>query len=103
LRWLLFLSRLCLICGVAFLLSLSLLYRQWIPDGGLASTIITIGYFMGMVIVPITLLCYLFLWIAGKKPATVVRPWLIIANLVVLLLLLAYIYYVNYRNAQLAL
>ena len=100
-RWLLFLSRLAFICGLFFLLTLSLLVKDWIKDESLVSTIITIGFFMGMIIVPITLLCYLVLWIVGKNPARYVPRWLIIGNIIVLLILLAYIYYINYLYSQL--
>ena len=99
-RWLLFLSRLAFICGVFFLLTLSLLVKDWIRDETMVSTIITIGFFMGMIIVPVTLLCYLVLWIAGKKPASIVPRWLIIGNIFVLLILLTYIYYINYLYSQ---
>jgi hypothetical protein len=99
-RWLKFLSRLAFICGIFFLLALSLLVKNWIKDDNMVSTIITIGYFMGMIIVPFTLLCYLVLWIAGKKPATIVPRWLIIGNMLSLLFLLAYIVYVNQHYAQ---
>src|SRR5678816_2542640 len=83
-RWLLFLSRLSFICGLFFLLTLSLLMKDWIADESLVSTIITIGFFMGMIIVPVTLLCYLVLWIARKKPGTIVPQWLIIGNMLFL-------------------
>lgn len=99
-RWLLFLSRLAFICGLFFLLTLSLLVKNWIRDESLVSTIITIGFFMGMIIVPVTLLCYLVLWLAGKRPASVVSRWLIIGNILVMILLLAYIVYINYLYAQ---
>jgi hypothetical protein len=99
-RWLLFLSRLAFICGLFFLISLSLLVKDWIKDESLISTIITIGFFMGMIIVPITLLFYLVLFIAGKKPASLVPRWLIIANIFVLLLLAGYIIYINYSYVQ---
>jgi hypothetical protein len=99
-RWLLFLSRLAFICGIFFLLSLSLLIWDWIEDESLVSTIITIGFFMGMIIVPITLICYLVLWLIRKKPAAIVPRWLIIANILVLLLLLGYIFYNNYLHDQ---
>jgi len=102
-RWLLFLSRLAFICGLFFLLTLSLLVWDWVKDESLVSTIITIGFFMGMIIVPVTLLCYLVLWIARKKPATIVPRWLIIANILVLFILLAYIYYINYLYSQIEL
>ncbi len=97
-RWLLFLSRLAFICGLFFLLSLSLLIKDWINDESLVSTIITIGYFMGLLIVPFTMLCYLVLWLFRKKPAAVVPRWLIAGNIVMMCILLAYIFYINYLN-----
>ena len=99
-RWLLFLSRLAFICGLFFLLTLLQLMTGWIKDGNLESTIITIGFFMGMIIVPITLLCYIILWILGKKPAAIVPRWLIIGNIIVLFILLGYIFYINYIYSQ---
>ena len=102
-RWLLFLSRLAFICGIFFLLSLSLLIWDWIKDESLVSTIITIGFFMGMIIVPITLISYLALWLIRKKLSAIVPRWLIIANFLVLLLLLGYIYYNNYLHDQIRL
>ena len=94
-RWLLFLSRLAFICGVSFLFSLSLLVKDWLKDESLVSAIITIGFFMGMIIVPVTLLCYLVVWIAGKGLTKAVPRWLIIANIVFLLVFIAYIIYNN--------
>ena len=102
-RWLKFLSRLAFICGIFFLLALSLLVKDWIKDDNMVSTIITIGYFMGMIIVPLTLVCYLVLWIAGKKPAKIVPAWLIVANMISFLALLAYIVYVNQLYSQIGL
>jgi hypothetical protein len=94
-RWLLFLSRLAFICGVSFLLSLSLLIKDWVKDESLVSTIITIGFFMGMIIVPLTLLCYLIIWIARKHPATIIPRWLIIMNIFFFLVFIGYIIYNN--------
>lgn len=95
-RWLLFLSRLAFICGVSFVLSLSLLIKDWVKDESLVSTIITIGFFMGMIIVPVTLISYLVCWIAGKKPAQIVPRWLIGANILFLFVFIGYIIYNNY-------
>ena len=94
-RWLLFLSRLTFICGVSFLLSLSLLVKDWVKDESLVSTIITIGFFMGMIIVPVTLLCYLVVWISGKGLVKAVPRWLIIANILFLFVFIGYIIYNN--------
>lgn len=97
--WLLFLFRLSLICGLFFLLSLSHLFRPWMKDEALVSTVITIGYFMGLVIVPLSWLSYGIMALAGKKPGRVVPRWLRWAAALVLLLLLAYIVYVNQSHA----
>ncbi|HUM98278.1 MAG TPA: hypothetical protein PK275_10495 [Chitinophagaceae bacterium] len=95
-RWLLFLSRIAFICGLFFLISLSLLVKDWLEDKSLVSTIITIGFFMGMIIVPFTLLCYLFTWIAGKKPFAIVPRWLAFSNLLFLFVYASYVYYINF-------
>lgn len=97
-RWLLFLSRLAFICGLFFLASLSLLVKDWLDDKSLVSTIITIGFFMGMFIVPFTLLCYLFTWLAGKKPFATVPKWLALSILFFLFVYAGYVYYSNYNH-----
>jgi len=99
-RWLLFLSRLAFICGLFFLLTISLLVKEWIKDDNLISTVITIGFFMGIIVVPITVVCYLVIWIIGKSVLHHVPRWLVISNFMVLLMLLGYIIYINYLYAQ---
>jgi hypothetical protein len=94
-RWLLFLSRLAFICGFSFLLSLSLQMKDWLKDVSLVSTIIIIGYFMGMIVVPVTNLCYLLVFIIKKKLKVYVPLWLVIANILFLFVLLYYIIYMN--------
>jgi uncharacterized BrkB/YihY/UPF0761 family membrane protein len=94
-RWLLFLSRLAFICGIFFLLSASLLIKDWLTDVDIVSTIITIGYFMGMIILPGTSLCYLVVFAVKKKLREYVPLWLILANILFLLLLIYFIFYLN--------
>ena len=94
-RWLLFLSRLAFICGIFFILSLSLRISDWAKDEDITSTIIIIGYFMGMIIVPVTNLCYGLVFLMKKKLKKYVPGWLVIANFLFLLLLLYYIFYLN--------
>jgi hypothetical protein len=94
-RWLLFLSRLAFICGVAFIISFSLLLSKGINDPTLESTIITIGYTMGMIILPVTNLCYLVVFLVKRKLREYVPLWLIIANVIFLLLLIYFIFYLN--------
>jgi len=94
-RWLLFLSRLAFICGFAFLLSFLGLFLKWIENQELLSTVIIIGHVIGMIVVPISLICYLLLWLAKKKPGYIVPRWLVIANVLFLILLFTYIFLLN--------
>lgn len=94
-RWLLFLSRVAFICGVFFLLALSLLIKDWAKDDAITSTVITIGFIMGVVIVPVTALCYLVVVLIKQKLTAHIPAWLIAANILFLFVLLFYIFYVN--------
>ena len=94
-RWLLFLSRLAFICGIFFLLSVSLLIRNWAGDQVAISTIIIIGYFIGAIVVPVVNLCYLGVLLVKKRLAVYVPVWLVTANLFFLLILIMYIFYFN--------
>ncbi|MBL7740066.1 MAG: hypothetical protein JNK14_12685 [Chitinophagaceae bacterium] len=94
-RWLLFLSRLAFICGVFFLLSISLLIRNWVQDEAISSTIIIIGYFIGLIIVPVVNICYLAVLIIKRKLSVYVPAWLVTANVFFLLILILYIFYFN--------
>ena len=94
-KWLLFLSRVAFICGFCFLLSISLLFKEWTKDQDIAATIITIGFFMGMIFVPLTLICYLIVVIRGKKLTTIVPSWLVVFNIVWLFVYLCYLILFN--------
>lgn len=94
-RWLLFLSRLAFICGICFVASLCLALFGTDNDEPVSSTILIIGYAMGLLVVPFTILCYLGLVIGGKKLGRIVPPWLIISNILFLFVLLFYIFYLN--------
>jgi hypothetical protein len=94
-RWLLFLSRLAFICGICFLLSLSLLIKEWTKDQDLGGTIITIGVFIGILVVPGTLLCYLIVILRKKRLTAIVPVWLVISNILFLFFLLIYIISIN--------
>ena len=97
-RWLLFLSRLAFICGICFLLSLSLRFYEWTKDQDIASTIIAIGYFIGILVVPITVLCYLVVLMTKKNLVAAIPMWLIISNIIFLFILLIYIISINAQS-----
>ena len=94
-RWLLFLSRLSFICGFFFLLALSLRIRDWTHDEDISSTVIIIGYVIGMIVVPFTNLCYLLVWSIRRKLRAYTPRWLIVANVLFLLVLIYYIFYLD--------
>jgi len=94
-RWLLFLSRLAFICGLFFLASVSLLINDWVKDPTLESTIITTGYTMGMIILPATNICYLIVLIIRRRLKLYVPLWLVLANLLLFLFLIFFIFYLN--------
>jgi uncharacterized membrane protein YozB (DUF420 family) len=94
-RWLLFLSRLAFICGICSLISFLLLIRKKPVAHEFESTVITIGFAMGAVIVPATGLCYLAVLVIKRKLREYVPLWLIMANLFFLLFLIYFIFYLN--------
>ena len=96
-RWLLFLSRLAFITGFCFLLSLSLLIKEWIKEQNLAATIITMGTFMGMILVPVTLICYLVVIFSKRKLSTIVPVWLVVSNIV---WMFVYLFFLVLSNGQ---
>jgi len=92
-RWLLFLSRLAFICGICFLLSLSLRIWNWTSDEAISSTVIIIGFVIGLLVVPVTLICYL--GVLAKKKLLPVPLWLVISNIVFMFILMIYIIFIN--------
>jgi len=95
-RWLLFLSRLAFISGIFFLLTVSLQITNWSPDEAITSTIVIIGYFLSIFIIPVVNLCYLAV-LAIRKSLNPVPLWLSLANLLLLFLQLFYIFYLNFH------
>lgn len=93
-RWLLFLSRLAFICGIFLLISVSLEVRNWVHEEAVTSTIFTIGYFMGIAVIPIVNMCYLAVLIIRKKLSPV-PLWLSISNLLFLFIQLGFVFFLN--------
>lgn len=94
-RWLLFLSRVAFICGFFFILAVSLLIRDWVSEEAITSTIITVGYVMGLIVVPVVNLCYLGVLFIKRRLTIYVPLWLVLANVLFLFILCFYIFYLN--------
>lgn len=98
-RWLLFLSRLAFICGVFFLVAVSFLMTQWIKDETTVSTIVIIGYVMGVILLSVTNLCYLGVLITKRKHkknlGDIVPLWIVTANILFFIFIIYFIFYLN--------
>jgi hypothetical protein len=92
-RWLLFLSKLAFICGFCFLLSLALQLSKKSNIEAISSTIIIIGFVIGLFVVPLTLVSYLVVLI--RKKTLPVPLWLVIANIIFLFILMLYLIFIN--------
>ena len=92
-RWLLFLSRLAFLCGLFFLLSFSLLVKDWTQDQAITSTIIITGHLLGVVFVPLVNICYVGVLFIKRELRPYVPAWLVVGNALLLFILLFYIYF----------
>lgn len=100
-RWLLFLSRLALVCNVFFLLSISLQVSNRIPNPDVAALIAIIGYFLAGLVNPVVNVIYLLLFVFNRKRLQPVPGWLLFVNVIFLLLQFVYILYLNDMHRQL--
>lgn len=94
-RWLLFLSRQAFIFGVFFILAILVRMNIILKEDSLVSDIVSIGYFIGVLIVPITILLYLLVFLIKRKLRPYVPVWLIISNILFLFVLLYYIFFLD--------
>ena len=95
-KWLLFASRVALICNAFFLLTVLLHFRNFIEDQVTISFIIIIGYFLAVFIFnPLVNLTYALLLARRKNLFDIVPRWLVITNFIFLLLELQYILFLN--------
>lgn len=94
-RWLLFLSRQAFIFGVFFILAILVRMNIILKEDSLVSDIVSIGYFIGVLIVPVTILLYLLVFLIKRKLRPYVPVWLIISNILFLFVLLYYIFFLD--------
>jgi len=95
-RWLLFLSRLAFVTGVFFLLTVSLQISNWSQHEAITGTIVIIGYFLSIFIIPAVNLSYLAVLVI-RKNLNPVPLWLSLANLLFFFLQLFYVFYLNFH------
>ncbi len=78
------------------MLSLALLLNNKDSMEAISSTVIIIGFVMGILVVPFTLICYLVVLI--KKQKLSVPLWLVISNIIFLFILMLYIIFINVKG-----
>ncbi|HSU29153.1 MAG TPA: hypothetical protein VLJ68_12280 [Chitinophagaceae bacterium] len=76
-------------------MSISLQLYDWTDNQDIIGTVITVGYFMGMIIVPVTILCYLFVLLIKKRLKGYVPLWIVFGNIIFLFIFLYYLFYLN--------
>lgn len=85
-RWLNFLSRVAFICNLAFLLSAFLQYKNFIGNQSLLSTVVIIGYFLGVFIFsPLVNILYFIQLVKKRDLYQFVPKWLVVSNFIFLL------------------
>lgn len=96
-RWLLFLSRVALVCNVFFLLSALLQWRAFITNEAVVSTIVIAGYFMAVFLFsPLVNVLYVVQWRLRQNLFDVVPRWLVWVNVAFLLVQALFIlFYLN--------
>jgi len=90
-----FFSRVAFICNIFFVLSFSIQMSNWIRDEQLQSSIVLLGYVLGLPLNFLLNLAYLLFFLFRKKFWQVVPVWLITANILFLVIQILYIIYLN--------
>jgi hypothetical protein len=91
-RWLLFLSRVALVCNFFFLMTVVLHFNSFLEDQALVSTIVIMGYALSVFLfTPFVNVIYFAVLVLRKKLFNAVPKWLVITNFIFLLLQIFYI------------
>ncbi len=95
-RWLLFLSRLAFICNIVFVFSVLLLWKDFLQDQAVTSTVIIIGYFLAVFVFnPFVNIVYLIILLSRKKLSQFIPGWLAVGNFLFLVLQITFILFLN--------
>ena len=95
-RWLLFLSRLSFICCICFFIAFTIQLSNWIKNEDAISLMVLIGYVMGFLINPITIICYLVVFFSARTKLKLIPSWLMTANII--FFVLQVFYFIFFQN-----
>jgi hypothetical protein len=94
-RRLYFFSRVAFICNIFFVVAFSIQLSNWIKDEQVKSSVVMLGYIIGIPLNIIVNLCYLGMLIFRKKLTQTIPAWLITANILFLVIQVLYFIYLN--------
>ncbi len=94
-RFLLFLMRVTFICGISYLLALSMQYFNWSGNSPVVSTIVILSHIVGGVLLIVTHLSLLVIAFTKRSAVKFFPRWLIIANIFFLVIFIVHIFYLN--------
>jgi len=90
-----FFSRVAFICNVLFVVCFSIQLSNWIKDEQIKSSVVMLGYVIGIPLNIIVNLFYLGYLVSRKKLSAVIPAWLITANVLFLVIQILYFIYLN--------
>ena len=90
-----FFSRVAFICNVLFVVCFSIQLSNWIRDEQVRSSVVMLGYVIGIPLNLFINLFYLGYFLSRKKLTAVIPAWLITANILFLVIQFLYFIYLN--------
>ena len=97
-RRLSFFSRVAFICNIFFVVAFSIQLSNWIGNEQIKSTIVMLGYIIGIPLNLIVNLIYLFVVLGRKRLLPALPSWLVTAN--ILFLVIQFLYFIYLNDAQ---
>ncbi|MBA4140763.1 MAG: hypothetical protein H0X70_09725 [Segetibacter sp.] len=81
-RWLLFLSRVALICNLFFIACIFFRYKDVMGDQSLRGFVVVVGWLLAPIITVIANVLFITLFILKKKPQATMPGWLLVFNII---------------------
>lgn len=94
-RWLIFLSRVAFISGIAMLIAFSLGFTSWNKTETFLHIIVLAGYGLAAILLPLINLLYLVLVVVNLKRLSAAPRWLIASNIIFFIIYLIFTFYIN--------
>ena len=90
-----FFSRVAFICNIFFVICFSIQLSNWVKDEQIKSSIVMLGFVIGIPLNLVVNFFYLGFTLFRKKISSVIPSWLITANVLFLVIQILYFIYLN--------